>query len=88
MNYWHQKGADKKKLIMGMPMYGQTFTLNSPSPSGNKQIMNISIQFPSRKIKLLMIFKVLRSLQEKDWRANLQDRLDSLPTTRWIFCLP
>ncbi len=34
MNYWVEKGADKKKLIMGMPMYGQTFTLNSPIPSG------------------------------------------------------
>jgi len=34
MNYWHQQGADKKKLIMGMPMYGQTFTLNSPTPAG------------------------------------------------------
>jgi len=34
MNYWAEKGADKKKLIMGMPMYGQTFTLNSPTPSG------------------------------------------------------
>lgn len=34
MNYWNEKGADKKKLIMGMPMYGQTFTLNSPTPTG------------------------------------------------------
>ena len=34
MNYWVEKGADKKKLIMGMPMYGQAFTMNSPSPSG------------------------------------------------------
>lgn len=31
MNYWAQKGADKKKLVMGMPMYGQTYTLSSPS---------------------------------------------------------
>lgn len=27
MNYWIQKGADRKKLIMGMPMYGQSFAL-------------------------------------------------------------
>jgi len=31
MNYWHSKGADKKKLVMGMPTYGQTFTLGNPS---------------------------------------------------------
>ena len=34
MNYWHSKGADKKKLVMGMPMYGQTFTLGNPSEHG------------------------------------------------------
>jgi len=36
MHYWAEKGADKRKLIMGMPMYGQTFTLNSPTPNGLK----------------------------------------------------
>jgi hypothetical protein len=34
MYYWHSKGADKKKLVMGMPMYGQTFTLGNPSEHG------------------------------------------------------
>ena len=42
MNYWVERGADKKKLVMGMPMYGQAFTLasstagqglNAPAPS-------------------------------------------------------
>lgn len=28
-----EKGADRKKLVMGMPLYGQAFTLNSPSVS-------------------------------------------------------
>ncbi|KAK7070520.1 putative chitinase 10 [Halocaridina rubra] len=27
INYWIEKGADPKKLIMGMPMYGQAFGL-------------------------------------------------------------
>ena len=31
MNYWHEKGAAKNKLVMGMPMYGQSFSLNDPS---------------------------------------------------------
>lgn len=34
MHYWAQLGADKKKLIMGMPMYGQSFTLSNPSNNG------------------------------------------------------
>lgn len=27
IHYWIEKGADRKKLIMGMPLYGQAFTL-------------------------------------------------------------
>jgi len=27
MNYWVKSGADRKKLVMGMPMYGQSFSL-------------------------------------------------------------
>jgi len=28
MNYWIESGAPRKKLVMGMPLYGQSFTLN------------------------------------------------------------
>ena len=31
MNYWASQGADKSKLVMGMPMYGQSFTLDDRS---------------------------------------------------------
>jgi len=31
MNYWMEHGADPKKLIMGMPTYGQSFSVNDPS---------------------------------------------------------
>jgi len=34
MNYWAEQGADKKKLVMGVPMYGQAFTLASPAENG------------------------------------------------------
>lgn len=29
MHYWMEKGAPASKLIMGIPLYGQTFTLGS-----------------------------------------------------------
>ena len=27
INYWIEKGLDRKKTILGMPMYGQSFTM-------------------------------------------------------------
>lgn len=34
INYWIEKGADRKKLVMGMPMYGQSFSLADNSNNG------------------------------------------------------
>ena len=34
VDYWLQKGADPKKLILGMPLYGRTFTLKDPKQYG------------------------------------------------------
>ena len=34
MEYYASKGADKDKLVMGIPTYGQSFTLHDPSNTG------------------------------------------------------
>ena len=34
LNYWMQLGADPAKIIMGIPMYGQSFTLANPQING------------------------------------------------------
>ena len=31
MNYYIQLGADKKKLVVGIPTYGRSFTLADPA---------------------------------------------------------
>lgn len=44
INYWIEKGADSRKLVLGMPMYGQSFSLaenkihilNSPTYGGGE----------------------------------------------------
>ncbi|XP_072751718.1 probable chitinase 10 [Anoplolepis gracilipes] len=30
INYWISKGAPSKSIVMGMPLYGQSFTINDP----------------------------------------------------------
>lgn len=34
INYWIMKGADPRKLVLGMPMYGQSFSLAERSQNG------------------------------------------------------
>lgn len=34
LNYWIRGGADAAKIIMGIPLYGQSFTLENPSNNG------------------------------------------------------
>ncbi|XP_071446319.1 probable chitinase 10 [Hetaerina americana] len=34
LNYWIEKGADPKKIVMGMPLYGQSFSLADSSANG------------------------------------------------------
>ncbi len=48
MNYWIEKGAPRHKLIMGMPLYGQAFTLNDPSNTG--------LNSPGDKVLMFNIF--------------------------------
>ncbi|XP_068222684.1 probable chitinase 10 isoform X2 [Palaemon carinicauda] len=37
IHYWIEKGADRKKLVLGMPMYGQSFSLAQASDNGLNQ---------------------------------------------------
>lgn len=34
MHYWIEQGADPKKLVMGMPLYGQSFSLADTTDRG------------------------------------------------------
>lgn len=34
MKHWVERGADPRKLVMGIPFYGQTFTLSNPAQNG------------------------------------------------------
>lgn len=34
VNYWLSKGVPSRKLVMGLPFYGQSFTLENPEING------------------------------------------------------
>lgn len=34
MNYWIEKGAPPRKIVMGVPVYGQSFTLSDAKNNG------------------------------------------------------
>lgn len=42
MHYWMEKGAPSSKLIMGIPMYGQTFTTEAVSNIGTLNVPALS----------------------------------------------
>jgi len=34
VNYWLGKGANSRKIVLGVPLYGQSFTLSNPKVHG------------------------------------------------------
>lgn len=40
MHYWISEGADPRKLVMGMPFYGQSFTLGTSWDTPSSLLVN------------------------------------------------
>ena len=40
MKYWMENGAPASKLVIGMPLYGQSFTLDKSSENGRNAPAN------------------------------------------------
>lgn len=75
VNYWIEKGADPKKLVLGMPMYGQSFslaeakrnTLNSPTYGGGEA------GEATRARGFLAYYEICENIQKKGWKV-VRDR--------------
>lgn len=71
INYWLSEGADRKKIMMGMPMYGQSFSLaetsnqglNAPTYGGGEAGDD------TRARGFLSYYEICNRIREKNWEV-------------------
>ena len=71
MKYWMENGAPANKLVMGMPLYGQAFTLNDQSKTGLNAQANqkgTAGQF-TRAAGFLAYYEICHNLKNGGWNV-------------------
>ena len=70
VHYWIEKGLDKKKLIMGIPLYGQSFTLASARDNGlkNKTFGGGTAGEFTRARGFLAYYEICHNVINKGWK--------------------
>ena len=72
-----QKGAAAKKLVMGMPLYGQSFTLSSASVNG----LNAPALAPgqagvfTRQAGFLSYYEICDKIKNEGWTVSYQTEM-------------
>nr|WNT43924.1 chitinase 2 [Monochamus alternatus] len=75
IHYWIEKGADRRKLVMGMPMYGQSFSLADNSNNG----LNVATYGggeageETRARGFLAYYEICTNIMKKGWQV-VRDR--------------
>ncbi|CAG7699954.1 unnamed protein product [Allacma fusca] len=79
INYWIQQGADPKKIIMGMPMYGQSFTLVDPNQNGlnAKSSGGGTAGEFTRQSGFLSYYEICRNILSRNWKV-IQDETGAI----------
>ncbi|KAH8339656.1 hypothetical protein KR067_012162, partial [Drosophila pandora] len=90
LNYWIEKGAPSRKIIMGMPFYGQSFTLESASNNG----LNAKAPGPgkagefTKAAGFLAFYEICDRVKNQGWEV-VQDNLKRMGPfarkgTQWV----
>ncbi|KAH8272046.1 hypothetical protein KR026_004304, partial [Drosophila bipectinata] len=90
LNYWIEKGAPSRKIIMGMPLYGQSFTLENASNNG----LNAKAPGPGRAGEFtkaagfLAFYEICDRIKNQGWEV-VQDNLRRMGPyarkgTQWV----
>jgi len=71
VHHWLNGGLDRSKLILGMPMYGQSFTLASASENGlNAPTYGGGIAGPSTRARgILAYYEICQNVQSHGWKV-------------------
>ena len=72
IKYWIQKGAPKEKLIMGMPLYGRSFTLSSSRNNGLNAPTSAAGQAGkfTREAGFLAYYEICHNVKQDGWTVH------------------
>ncbi|KMY91489.1 probable chitinase 10 [Drosophila simulans] len=90
INYWMEKGAPSQKLVMGIPLYGQSFTLGNTNSSG----LNAKAPGPgeagefTRAAGFLAYYEICERVNRQGWQV-VQDEFGRMGPyaykgTQWV----
>lgn len=72
IQYWLKRGAPRRKLVLGIPFFGRSFTLANPNdwkPGSEIRGLGREGKYTQEK-GFLAYFEVCGKLEEPGWRKN------------------
>ncbi len=90
LHYWLDKGMDKEKIIMGLPLYGQSFTLASSKANGlnSKSYGGANAGKFTRSRGFLSYYEICDKVKNKGWQVvrDAEGRMGpyAFKGTQWV----
>ncbi|XP_034193394.1 putative chitinase 10 isoform X2 [Osmia lignaria lignaria] len=71
INYWISNGAPRRNIVMGMPLYGQSFTINDPSAGAGLNVPASAGQAGefTRAAGFLAYYEICDRIRNRGWNV-------------------